>query len=38
LTYYKRRGKGEVLPLIGGTGQVTQAASGRGASALHAER
>jgi predicted dehydrogenase len=25
LTYYKRRGKNEVLPLIGGTGQVTQA-------------
>jgi len=28
-TYYKRRGKEETLPLIGGTGQVTQAA-GRG--------
>jgi predicted dehydrogenase len=27
LTYYKRRAKDEVLPLIGGTGQVTQAAS-----------
>ncbi len=25
LTYYKRRGKSELLPLIGGTGQVTQA-------------
>ena len=25
LTYYKRRSKEEVLPLIGGTGQVTQA-------------
>ena len=24
-TYYKRRGPGETLPLIGGTGQVTQA-------------
>ena len=32
LTYYKRRGKEETLPLIGGTGQVTQAAAraGRG--------
>jgi len=31
-TYYKRRGKEETLPLIGGTGQVTQAAAraGRG--------
>jgi len=27
LTYYKRRSKDEVLPLIGGTGQVTQAQS-----------
>lgn len=27
LTYYKRRGKEETLPLIGGTGQVTQAAA-----------
>lgn len=26
LTYYKRRGAGEVLPLIGGTGQRSQAA------------
>lgn len=26
-TYYKRRGKNETLPLIGGTGQVTQAPS-----------
>ena len=25
LTYYKRRGKNETLPLVGGTGQVTQA-------------
>jgi predicted dehydrogenase len=25
LTYYKRRSKAEILPLIGGTGQVTQA-------------
>jgi hypothetical protein len=34
LTYYKRRGKDELLPLVGGTGQVTQAPapvrSGRG--------
>src|SRR5207247_4150745 len=30
LTYYKRRAKEETLPLIGGTGQVTQAAAGRG--------
>jgi hypothetical protein len=34
LTYYKRRAKNDVLPLIGGTGQVTQApraaAGGRG--------
>jgi Oxidoreductase family, NAD-binding Rossmann fold/Oxidoreductase family, C-terminal alpha/beta domain len=32
LTYYKRRGKEETLPLIGGTGQVTQpvARAGRG--------
>ena len=30
LTYYKRRGKDQVLPLIGGTGQVTQAAAPRG--------
>jgi hypothetical protein len=33
LTYYKRRTRDEVLPLIGGTGQVTQApprAAGRG--------
>ncbi len=31
LTYYKRRGKDQLLPLIGGTGQTTQApqASGR---------
>ncbi|HTM47665.1 MAG TPA: Gfo/Idh/MocA family oxidoreductase [Bryobacteraceae bacterium] len=28
LTYYKRRGSSEVLPLIGGTGQVTQAPRG----------
>jgi predicted dehydrogenase len=27
LTYYKRRSKNDVLPLIGGTGQVTQAAA-----------
>jgi predicted dehydrogenase len=27
LTYYKRRSKSEVLPLIGGTGQITQAPS-----------
>ncbi|MBI4877078.1 MAG: Gfo/Idh/MocA family oxidoreductase [Acidobacteria bacterium] len=27
LTYYKRRGKAEVLPLIGGTGQPTQGAT-----------
>jgi hypothetical protein len=26
-TYYKRRGKSETLPLIGGTGQPTQAAA-----------
>src|SRR5205814_5368929 len=32
LTYYKRRSKEEVLPLIGGTGQVTQAASRPAAS------
>ncbi|MBZ5618116.1 MAG: Gfo/Idh/MocA family oxidoreductase [Acidobacteriia bacterium] len=33
LTYYKRRGKEETLPLIGGTGQVTQAArAGRGSA------
>ena len=25
LTYYKRRAKNEILPLIGGTGQITQA-------------
>ena len=31
LTYYKRRSKEETLPLIGGTGQVTQAQAGRGA-------
>jgi predicted dehydrogenase len=31
LTYYKRRSKAETLPLIGGTGQVTQSAAGRGA-------
>jgi predicted dehydrogenase len=30
LTYYKRRSKDQVLPLIGGTGQVTQAAPARG--------
>ena len=29
LTYYKRRSKQETLPLIGGTGQVTQAPPGR---------
>jgi hypothetical protein len=28
LTYYKRRSRGELLPLVGGTGQVTQAAAG----------
>ena len=27
LTYYKRRSREETLPLIGGTGQVTQAAA-----------
>ena len=27
LTYYKRRAKDQILPLIGGTGQVTQAAA-----------
>jgi len=32
LTYYKRRTRDELLPLIGGTGQVTQA-SGRGPGA-----
>jgi predicted dehydrogenase len=31
LTYYKRRSGRDTLPLIGGTGQVTQAAAGRGA-------
>ena len=30
LTYYKRRGRDQVLPLIGGTGQVTQAPPARG--------
>jgi hypothetical protein len=30
LTYYKRRSKEDTLPLIGGTGQVTQAPAGRG--------
>ena len=30
LTYYKRRGRDQVLPLIGGTGQVTQAQPARG--------
>ena len=30
LTYYKRRAREDTLPLIGGTGQVTQAAAGRG--------
>jgi predicted dehydrogenase len=30
LTYYKRRPREETLPLIGGTGQVTQAQAGRG--------
>ena len=29
LTYYKRRGRDQVLPLIGGTGQVTQAPPAR---------
>src|SRR6516225_4265142 len=29
LTYYKRRSSGETLPLIGGTGQTTQAQAGR---------
>ena len=28
-TYYKRRGKGELLPLVHGTGQVTQAPANR---------
>jgi len=32
LTYYKRRDKGAVLPLIGGTGQVTQGAPARRAT------
>lgn len=30
-TYYKRRAKNELLPLVGGTGQGTQAAPARGA-------
>ena len=32
LTYYKRRGANETLPLIGGTGQVTQAPPNRQAA------
>ena len=30
MTYYKRRSKSDTLPLIGGSGQVTQAQAGRG--------
>jgi predicted dehydrogenase len=30
-TYYKRRGKDQLLPLVGGTGQPTQPADARGA-------
>jgi hypothetical protein len=38
LTYYKRRSREETLPLIGGTGQVTQAAARPAGSARPAGR
>ena len=37
LTYYKRRTRDEVLPLIGGTGQVTQAPARAAASTRRAQ-
>ena len=34
LTYYKRRGKEQLLPLMGGTGQVSGGGGGRGPGAM----
>ena len=34
LTYYKRRGKEQLLPLMGGTGQLTGSSGGRALSAI----